>query len=217
MVSILVVKDLVKVLGGRRVLDKVSFSVDKGEIVVISGPSGAGKSTLLRCLNRLIEPDGGDIIFDGVSVFDMDVLELRRSMGFVSQVPVMFDGTVRDNLLFAPKLHGMNVEEDKLVWILESVGLPSHYLDKPAHELSVGEQQRISIARALILKPKLLLMDEPTAHLDPENTMLVEDLIKKFNSELGITFIIVSHNVEQARRLGNRVLYLENGWIRELR
>ena len=211
---LLEVRNLVKSLGGREILQNVSFDVDKGEIAIINGPSGSGKSTLLRCLNRLIEPDSGEIYFEGKNIFDMDVLSLRRLLGFVPQVPVMFDGTVRDNLLFAPKIHNLDVSDEDLEKIIKYVGLPVDYLDKPAHELSVGEQQRVSIARAMILKPRLLLMDEPTSHLDPENTMLVEDLIKKFNAELEMTFLIVSHSEEQSKRLGHKIIYLEAGKVK---
>ena len=216
MPGLLQVKNLVKKLGGKVVLRGISFSVDPGEILVINGPSGSGKSTLLRCLNRLIEPDGGDILFDGTSIFNMDVLKLRRLVGFVPQVPVMFEGSVRDNLLFAPKFHGIKVTDDDLRKFISMVGLPADYLDKPAHELSVGEQQRVSIARALILKPKLLLMDEPTSHLDPENTLLIEELIRKFNLQFNIAFVIVSHSVDQSERIGHRILFLEDGLIKRV-
>lgn len=202
-----------KNLGGKTILRNISFNVEQGEIFVVNGPSGSGKSTLLRCLNRLIEPDGGEIIFNGVNILDMDVLELRRLMGFVPQIPVMFEGSVRDNLLFSPNFHGLNVNEKELRDLMEMVGLPVSYLDKAAHELSVGEQQRVSIARTLINNPKLILMDEPTSHLDPENTLLIEDLIKRFNSKLGMSFIIVSHSPEQSHRIGHKIAFLENGTI----
>ncbi|MGQ4892378.1 MAG: ABC transporter ATP-binding protein [Candidatus Njordarchaeia archaeon] len=202
-----------KRLGGSLVLRDVSFSVGRREIFMINGPSGSGKSTLLRCLNRLIEPDGGEIIFDGVNIKEMDVLELRRKMGFVSQVPAMFEGTVRDNLLYALKVHKIDVGEEELANKIVGVGLPRDYLDKPAHELSVGEQQRVSIARALLLKPKLLLMDEPTSHLDPDNTRLVEELVLRLRDREGISFVIVSHSPEQSRRIGDKIAFLENGTI----
>ncbi len=211
---LLEVRNLVKKLGGRTVLQSVSFEVDRGEIAIINGPSGSGKSTLLRCLNRLIEPDSGEIYFEGKSILDMDVLSLRRLLVFVPQVPVMFDGTVRDNLLFAPRIHNLDVSDEDLERIIRYVGLPVDYLEKPAHELSVGEQQRVSIARAMILKPKLLLMDEPTSHLDPENTVLIEDLIRKFNTELEMTFLIVSHSEEQSKRLGHKIIYIEDGRVK---
>ena len=207
------VRNLKKSLGGSKVLKNVTFTVYRKEIFMINGPSGSGKSTLLRCLNRLIEPDGGEIIFDGKNIMETDVIELRREIGFVSQVPAMFDGTIRENLLYAPKIHNIKVGEEELRRKMEDVGLPEKYLDKPAHELSVGEQQRVSIARALLLKPKLLLMDEPTSHLDPENTKLIEELVLKLRDREGISFIIVSHSPEQSRRIGDRIAFLEKGTI----
>ena len=212
----IVVLNLIKYFGEKMVLKNVSFSAKPGEIFIINGPSGSGKSTLLRCLNRLIEPDGGKIFLDGVDIFTMDPLELRKKMGFVSQIPAMFEGTVRDNLLYGPRIHNISVTEEYLKRILELVGLNEAFLDRRASDLSVGEQQRVALARALMLEPKILLMDEPTAHLDPENTKIIEKLIIELREKLKMTFVIVSHDVEQSKRLGDRIAFLEDGEIRSI-
>ena len=213
---ILVVRNLRKRLSDRTVLKNVSFEVYSGEIFIIRGPSGSGKSTLLRCLNRLIEPDAGDILFKGKSIFEMNPTELRRGVILVPQVPVMFDGTVKENLTFALEVLKMKYSDEDIKEIIERVGLPLSYLDKPARELSVGEQQRVSIARALMLNPEVMLMDEPTSHLDPENTRIIEDLILDLNRDRNITFVVVSHSEEQARRIGDRIGFLEDGVIRKI-
>ena len=213
----IVVSNLVKKFGNKVILRNISFNVRDAEIFVINGPSGSGKSTLLRCLNRLIEPDGGEIYLDGVNVFDLDPLELRRRIGLVSQIPAMFDGTVQDNLLYGPMFHNIRLTRDDLINILELVGLDENFLDRKAIDLSVGEQQRVAIARALTLKPKVLLMDEPTSHLDPENTRIIEKLILSLRDKLKMTFIIVSHDVEQSKRLADRIAFLENGEIKSVK
>jgi len=205
------VVNLHKKLGGKKVINGVSFEVSPRERFVITGASGSGKSTLLKLLNRLIEPDSGKIFLGDMDLLSVDVLTVRRLLCYVPQIPVMFEGTVRDNLLFAPRYLNIPVSEKMLREVIKDVGLEPSYLDKIAETLSVGEKQRVALARALLIKPIYLLLDEPTAHLDPENTRILEELILELNKTKGINFIIVSHDMAQAERLGTRIARLENG------
>lgn len=199
------VNKLSKTFGTKRVLNNVSFSVNPGEIFVITGPSGSGKSTLLKLLCRLLEPDHGEIWLGNLNLLHIDTLVVRRLLCYVPQVPIMFEGTVRDNLLLAPKVLGIKVSENLLKTTIRDVGLDSSYLDKIAEKLSVGEKQRVALARALLINPAYLLLDEPTSHLDPDNTKLLEDLIIYLRKEKNVNFIVVSHDMSQANRIGTRI------------
>ncbi|HNU36409.1 MAG TPA: phosphate ABC transporter ATP-binding protein, partial [Methanomassiliicoccales archaeon] len=181
--------------------------VRQGEVMAVVGPSGAGKSTLLRCLNRLNEISSGDVEFKGTPLRTLDPLDLRRRVGMVFQIPVMFEGSVKENIDYATSLGGPEAAAEEL---LVRVGLDPSFLNKNAANLSVGEQQRLCLARALVNQPEVLLMDEPTASLDPFNTRLVEDLILELCAQ-GLTIILVSHNMAQARRVGDRVALLKEG------
>jgi len=205
--------NLYKKLGGVEIINRVSFEVYPGEIFVITGPSGSGKTTLLKLLNRLLEPDDGKVFLGNIDLLSIDVLTVRRLICYVPQIPVMFEGTVRENLMFAPRYLNIPVSEESLREIMTDVGLNPSYLDKIAETLSVGEKQRVALARALLIKPVYLLLDEPTAHLDPENTRILEDLILELNRTRGVNFIIVSHDTAQAKRLGTRIARLENGQL----
>lgn len=213
----LVVRDISKRFDNKVILRKITFSINPGEILIIVGPSGSGKSTLLKILCRLIEPDSGQIKLGSINILEQDVLFVRRILTYVAQIPVMFEGTVRDNLLLAPRYLGLHVSEDELAKIIEEVGLNKSFLDMIADNLSVGEKQRVALARALLLDPLILLLDEPTSHLDPENTRILEDLIISLNKRREKTFLIVTHDYNQAKRLGDRVLRLENGELKEFK
>lgn len=212
---------LKKKIGSREILKGLNLSVKKGEIVTIVGPSGSGKSTLLRCINRLTEFDSGDILINGVSVREYNPLELRRIVGIVFQLPVMFDGSVEDNIAYGLRLSnvGKEVEKEKMIEmekeikkIAREVGIED-FLSNEATKLSIGEQQRVALARALILKPKVMLLDEPTSALDPKNEENIENLILKLVKSKGITVLWVTHDVAQARRVGDRVSVMKEGRI----
>jgi len=194
-------------LGGQKILNDIDLEVRQGEVMAVVGPSGAGKSTLLRCLNRLNEISSGDVEFKGTPLRTLDPLDLRRRVGMVFQIPVMFEGSVKENIDYATSLGGPEAAAEEL---LVRVGLDPSFLNKNAANLSVGEQQRLCLARALVNQPEVLLMDEPTASLDPFNTRLVEDLILELCAQ-GLTIILVSHNMAQARRVGDRVALLKEG------
>ncbi len=199
--------------GGKTLLKNINFTVEKGEIFSIFGPSGAGKSSLLRLLNRLYEPETGKIFFNGKDIREYDPGELRKRVGMVFQIPVMFEGTVEENLKIGADIWRINIEPENL---LEMVQLNKDKLHQKAERLSVGEAQRVAIARTLALEPEVLLMDEPTSALDPATTLGIENLVKSLNRELELTVIFVSHNIQQIERLGGRGLLLVDGEIKEI-
>ncbi len=195
----------------RGVLMAISFQVQAGDCLSITGPSGSGKSALLRLLNRFDDPTQGEIYFHGKPLQTFDPLEIRKRISLVLQNPVMFHGTVRENLLRRPDKQQLS--ETTLVQALEEVGLDRSFLDRNAMELSGGEKQRISIARSLLGGPEILLLDEPTSALDRRSLHLIADLITQLNRVKGLTLIVVTHQAELVHRMGGRVLFLERGHI----
>ena len=192
------------------VLKGVDLSILPEEICTILGPSGSGKSTLLRLINRLEEVSSGSICLDGVDIKELEVLNLRKRVSLVFQVPVMFDGNVKENLLFGLKVRD-EISEKEMMKCLNLVGLDSGFLKRDSQELSIGERQRVSFARTLMHKPEVLLLDEPTSALDPTATLQIEKLIKDLNRELKLTILFVTHNLSQAQRLGHRCVILIGG------
>jgi putative ABC transport system ATP-binding protein len=214
----------------RLILDDVSFAVEPGHVFTVLGPSGSGKSTLLRTIDRLLEPTTGRILLDGVPTTELPVQELRRRVGMVFQTAALLDGTVMDNVLYGPRLlagNGRAPDDPRAGWergdhaaahdqtsvLLRRVGLPEAFCDKPVHELSGGEAQRVSLARALANEPDVLLLDEPTAALDPSSSQLIEDLLVRLADETDLTFVFVTHNLPQARRIGDHGLLLVDGRV----
>jgi putative ABC transport system ATP-binding protein len=183
------------------VLQDVSLSIPAGSTAVL-GPSGSGKSTLLRLLNRLADPDEGTVRFHGTDVRDLDPLELRRRVGLVPQLPAPVPGSVRDNVCFGPSLHGEEVRPEPP---LRLAGLDESFLDRDASRLSVGEQQRVMLARALALEPEVLLLDEPTASLDAAATRAVEYALRGLRD---VSLVLVTHDPAQAERLTSRTIEL---------
>lgn len=192
--------------GGRTVLRDVSARFEPAVVSAVVGPSGAGKTSLLRCLNRLEEPDEGDVMLEGQDVRDIDPLELRRRVGMIFQTPVMFEGGVRANLEYG--LDG--VADDRLVEALDGAGLPEEFLERSSSALSVGQAQRVTIARALVREPHVLLMDEPTSALDKDAGARIESLIRSLG-ERGLTVILVTHDLGMARRVARRAVLLVAG------
>jgi putative ABC transport system ATP-binding protein len=199
--------------GTASVLQEVSFTVIPGETLTIIGPSGAGKSSLLRCLNRLLEPHAGQILFHGQDIRALDVTELRCRVGFVFQKTAVFAGSVADNIAFGPMLKNQTLSRERLRTLMKMVALDDAFLDKDAGELSGGQEQRMAIARALANEPEVMLLDEPTSALDPIATHQVEDTLQALRRDLNLTLIWVSHAVEQARRISDRVLLLGDGRV----
>ncbi len=175
------------------------------------GPSGSGKSTLLRLLNRLADPDSGTVLFDGRDVRELDVLELRRRVGLVPQLPAPLPGTVRANVVAGPSLAGRGADVERALTL---AGLDASFADRDSDRLSVGEQQRLMLARALALEPEALLLDEPTSALDERARDGVERTIRSLCERPGMSTIVVTHDREQARRLARRTVELRDGHVR---
>jgi ABC-type methionine transport system ATPase subunit len=186
----------------------VTFAVQAGEVFSVVGPSGAGKSTLLRTINRLLEPTAGNIFLDGAPIEEIDPLELRRRIGMVFQLPALFGETVEDTVLYGVRLTGKRADVEHLLGL---AGLAPSLASRNPQSLSVGQQQRVSIARALALEPEVLLMDEPTSALDQAARQRIEDLIGQLNKELGLTTVVVSHALDQVERIADRVVLLVDG------
>jgi tungstate transport system ATP-binding protein len=199
---------------GRTVLDVELLSVSVGEILALVGPSGAGKSTLLRLLNFLEPPTSGVILFDSEPFSPQPPLALVRRVTTVFQRPLLLNRSVRDNVAYGLQLRGLPVD-GRVNEALDRVGLTS-LAGEAAHKLSGGEMQRVALARALVLRPDVLLLDEPTANLDPYNVGLIESIVREQNAAHGTTIVFVTHNIFQARRLAHRVGLLLGGKLVEL-
>ena len=198
------------VVSGAEILKEVSFAVRAGEVVSVVGPSGAGKSTLLRTINRLVEPTAGEVFLDGTPTSLMNPLELRRRVGMVFQMPALFGEAVEDAVLYGARLAGKSADVSRL---LEVVGLEPALAERDPQSLSVGQQQRVSIARSLALEPEVLLMDEPTSALDGAARRRIEDLVRDLNERLGLTIVVVSHALDQVERIADRVVLLVDGQL----
>jgi ABC-type methionine transport system ATPase subunit len=195
-------------VGKEEILREVDAWIPEGEMTVLVGPSGAGKSTVLRAINRLIEPSDGEVYLDGSPTSAMNPLELRRRVGMVFQLPALSGETVEEAVLYGPRLAHREADAPRL---LEAVGLSPALAKRNPQNLSVGQQQRISIARALALEPEVLLMDEPTSALDEAARRRIEELIRNLNERLGLTIVLVSHDLSQVERVADSVLFLAGG------
>src|SRR5215210_1559023 len=195
-------------VGGVKILKGVDAAMPGGEITAVVGPSGAGKSTMLRAINRLIEPTSGEIYLDGEPTSSLDPLELRRRVGMVFQIPALFGASVEEALLYGARLAGRSADPGRL---LKLVGLDPSMSGRDPESLSVGQQQRVSVARALALEPEALLLDEPTSALDEGARRMIEELVRDLNARLGLTMVIVSHDLSQVERVADRVVLLADG------
>ena len=199
-----------QVYNGRIVLNLAQFAIQQGEILALVGPSGAGKSTLLRLLNFLEPASQGTVQFDGQPATPELALAQRRRVTTVFQRPLLLQRSVRANLRYGPGLRGQKlplaVENE---W-LERLGLML-LADQSAPKLSAGEAQRVALARALVTQPDVLLLDEPTANLDPSNVRIIESIIEAENQRSGMTVVLVTHNIFQARRIAHRTALLWAG------
>lgn len=211
---------MTKVYDRRCVLQIDSLSVERGEILAVVGPSGTGKSTLLRLLNFLEPPTSGEIDFEG-RCFGAEAtvpLSARRRITTVFQQPALLSRSVYENVRYGLSLRGQrgaNGVHDSAMAALEQVGL-SDLAKQSARKLSGGEMQRVALARALVIEPDVLLLDEPTANLDPQNVALIESIVGSTNRDAGTTVVLVTHNLFQARRLADRVLLLLDGAVVEI-
>ena len=213
------VENLSKNFGNLKVLKNISTTINKGEIISIIGPSGSGKSTFLRCINKLEEPTEGHIYIDDMDLMDKktDINKIRERVGMVFQHFNLFPNmTVLENLTLSPimvKKESKEEAEKYALYLLEKVGLSDKANSYPT-QLSGGQKQRIAIARALAMKPEVILFDEPTSALDPEMIKEVLDVMRDLAKE-GMTMLIVTHEMGFARNVGNRILFMDNGEIIE--
>ena len=209
------VKNLYKKFDQKDVLKNISVNINEGDVVCVIGPSGSGKSTFLRCLNRLEEPTGGHILFDGADICDprTDIDLHRQKMGMVFQQFNLFPHmTILKNLTVAPmSLQKKSQEEAEgyAMQLLERVGLQDRAADYPS-QLSGGQQQRIAIVRALCMKPEVMLFDEPTSALDPEMVGEVLNVMRDLAAQK-MTMVVVTHEMGFAREVASRVMFLDDG------
>lgn len=200
-------------INNQHILQNITLSIEENTIIGIAGPSGSGKSSLLRLLNLLMSPTSGTIFYHNKNIMDYNPIKLRQEIGYVLQKPYLFDGTVLDNLEYPYHLHGLKVDKKTISAFLEKVHIPLSYGTKTRHELSGGEQQRIAFIRSLLIKPKVLLLDEITAALDENTTILLENFINDLHKHSQITVIFVTHNSSQLHRLAQKVIYIEKGQV----
>ena len=204
--------------GSAEVLRGVSLGVPAGEITAIVGPSGGGKSTLVRLLNRLEDPDAGRILLDGADIAVLDPLRLRRRVGLVLQQPFMFPGSVLDNLQRPFLLRGERPPEEGAPELREALGLcrlEPTLLEREARSLSVGQQQRLALARALVTAPEVLALDEPTSALDRPTGDRLADTLHSICLARRLTVVMVTHDLRLAGRVADRLAYLEAGRVLE--
>jgi putative ABC transport system ATP-binding protein len=202
-------------VGDASLVNDISLAVNRGELLGLVGASGSGKSSFLRLLNRLDEPTSGTVFLDGRDYREIPPRTLRQRVGMVTQRPFLFPGDVASNLRFGPAQRGEHLPDAEIASLLNRVGLPE-FAGRNVANLSGGEQQRVSLARALANRPEVLLLDEPTSALDEQAKVGIERLISSFILEGGHTFVMVTHDRDQARRLCHRVALIEHGQLVKL-
>lgn len=199
------------------ILDGLNFEIQEGEFFVLVGPSGSGKTTTLKLINRLIEQTDGDIYFNNKRLKDYNLRELRLETGYVLQQIALFPNlTVAENIALIPEMKKIDkkVIKEQTEDLLKKVGLdPKHYMKRFPKELSGGEKQRIGILRAIIANPKILLMDEPFSALDPISKVQLQDLIKQLHDEYKRTTVFVTHDMDEAMKLADRICVLKEGKV----
>ncbi len=207
------IRDVYKQFGEKEVLKGVSAHIERGEVFTIIGPSGQGKSTLLRLINLLDKPTSGSILFKGVDIHKIrDQQAIRRKMAMVFQKPVVFSTTVYENIAYGLRFRradraGIKRQVDHALEVIDMVG----FEDRKAKSLSGGEMQRVALARAMVTEPELLLLDEPTANLDPIATHKIEELVRHYNRESHTTVIMSTHDMQQGQRLASRIAVMMHG------
>lgn len=211
------IKNLSKVYaGGKKAVDNMTIDIESGDFIAFIGTSGSGKTTALRMINRMIESTKGEITIDGKNIKELNPVELRRSIGYViQQIGLMPHMTVKENIVLVPKLLKWSQEkkDEKAKELIRLVDLPEEYLDRYPSELSGGQQQRIGVVRALAAEQDIILMDEPFGALDPITRDTLQDLVKKLQQQLGKTFIFVTHDMDEAIKLADKICIMTNGQV----
>jgi putative ABC transport system ATP-binding protein len=203
---------LSRAVAGKVLVNDISVEVQIGDVLAVVGPSGSGKTSFLRLLNRLDEPTGGVVRFNGRDYRELKPQALRQRIGMVMQSAYLFPGTVSKNVAFGPLQRGEVLAAEQIALLLQRVGLPD-YETRDVNNLSGGEAQRVSIARTLANDPEILLLDEPTSALDEDSARRVENLVLDIIHERRMTCVIVTHNAAQARRVAQRALVLKAGKV----
>ncbi len=209
-----VLENVSKRYGGYYAVRELSLTVEGGELLALIGPSGSGKTTTLRMINRLVEPDEGRVLINGQNISEIDAVSLRRNIGYVIQQIGLFPHMrVWENIGIIPKLEGWEEERirRRVDELLKLVDLPLEFADRYPWQLSGGQQQRVGLARALALDPPLLLMDEPFGALDPILRKQLQEEFARIKEELGRTIVVVTHYIEEAFRLGDRIAIMNEG------
>ncbi|MBJ7571683.1 choline ABC transporter ATP-binding protein OpuBA [Bacillus halotolerans] len=202
--------------GGKKAVNNVNLKIAKGEFICFIGPSGCGKTTTMKMINRLIEPSAGKIFIDGENIMEQDPVELRRKIGYVIQQIGLFPHmTIRQNISLVPKLLKWPEQQrkERARELLKLVDMGPEYLDRYPHELSGGQQQRIGVLRALAAEPPLILMDEPFGALDPITRDSLQEEFKKLQKTLHKTIVFVTHDMDEAIKLADRIVILKGGEI----
>lgn len=202
--------------GGKVAVENINLRIERGEFVCFIGTSGGGKTTTLRMINSMLIPTGGDITVDGKNIHDIDPIELRRSIGYVIQnIGLMPHMTIRDNITLVPKLLKWPKEkrDARAKELIKMVELPEEFLDRYPSELSGGQQQRIGVIRALAADQQIILMDEPFGALDPLTREALQRLVKRLQQRMGRTIIMVTHDMDEAIRLADRIVIMDQGHI----
>ncbi|WP_145386812.1 betaine/proline/choline family ABC transporter ATP-binding protein [Staphylococcus capitis] len=211
------IKNLTKIYSGnKKAVDNISLDIESGEFIAFIGTSGSGKTTALRMINRMIEATDGQITMNGKDVRNMNPVELRRSIGYViQQIGLMPHMTIRENIVLVPKLLKWSKEkkDSKAKELIKLVDLPEEYLDRYPAELSGGQQQRIGVVRALAAEQDIILMDEPFGALDPITRDTLQDLVKELQQKLGKTFIFVTHDMDEAIKLADKICIMSKGQV----
>ena len=211
---VLTFRGVSKAYGPTRAIDALDLAIEAGSFVALVGASGSGKSTLLKTVNRLVEPTTGSVTFDGDDVAELPLAGLRRKIGYVFQSIGLFPHmSVAENIAIGPRLAGERLPEDRIGELLAWVELDSAMASRMPDELSGGQRQRVGVARALAAQPQLLLMDEPFGALDPVTRDALGERVRKLHEELGLTTVMVTHDMAEALLLADRVLVMDAGRI----
>ena len=198
-----------------KILKNITGSIPKGKITTLVGPSGSGKTSLLKLCNGLASPTGGDIFINDKAIDSYDPIELRRLVGIALQNAPMIKGSVFENLSLPKKLQGEELSEEEAIDFLKRVGLEKQFLHHKSDDLSGGQKQKVSIARTLINRSNILLLDEITSALDKTSVKEIEELILHINNHYDVTIIWITHNLEQAKRIGDYAWVMMNGELIE--
>ncbi|EFI83689.1 Glycine betaine/L-proline transport ATP-binding protein ProV [Listeria grayi] len=202
--------------GGKKAVNDLNIEIEKGEFICFIGPSGCGKTTTMKMINRLIEPTEGKIWINDKNIFEEDPVKLRRSIGYViQQIGLMPHMTIQENIVLVPKLLKWSEEKkrERAQELIKLVDLPEEFLDRYPYELSGGQQQRIGVLRALAADQDLILMDEPFGALDPITRDALQEQFKNLQRELGKTIIFVTHDMDEALKLADRIVIMHSGEI----